>query len=66
MDFIGHEFVNADWKRFSPTKAVKRKNQGLTQYPRATEAITKAPAMRRRERSMVMRVSPCNVDYITI
>jgi hypothetical protein len=42
---IGHQFVKADWKRFQPTKAVKRNQYGLTQYPNAREARTKAPAM---------------------
>jgi hypothetical protein len=42
---IGHQFVKADWKRFKPTKAVKRNQYGLTQYPNAREARTKAPAM---------------------
>ena len=42
---IGHQFVKADWKRFNPTKAVKRNQYGLTQYPNAREARTKDPAM---------------------
>jgi hypothetical protein len=28
---IGQNRVKLDWKRFNATKAVKRKNQGLTQ-----------------------------------
>ena len=42
---IGHQFVKADWNRFKPTKAVKRNQYGLTQYPNASEARTKAPAI---------------------
>jgi hypothetical protein len=42
---IGHQFVRADWNRFNPTKAVKRYQYALTQYPSAREARMKAPAM---------------------
>src|ERR1019366_1780488 len=42
---IGHHFENPLWRRFIPTKAVKRRKPGWTKYPRATEARTKNPAM---------------------
>ena len=48
MVIIGHQFVKADWNRFRPTKAVKRNQYGLTQYPKAREAMTKAPAVNLR------------------
>src|SRR5450759_2879746 len=54
---IGHHFENPLWRRFAPTKAVKRKNPGWTQYPRATEARTKNPAMARRESLTVIGLS---------
>jgi hypothetical protein len=28
MNIIGHQFVNADWKRFNPTNAVKNSQYG--------------------------------------
>jgi hypothetical protein len=42
---MGHQFVKADWNKFSPTNAVNKYQYGLTQYPKAREAITKAPAI---------------------
>jgi hypothetical protein len=45
MVIIGHQFVKADWNKFSPTKAVNKYQYGLTQYPKAKEAVTKAPAI---------------------
>ena len=45
MVIIGHQFVKADWNKFSPTKAVNKYQYGLTQYPKAKEAMTKAPAI---------------------
>jgi hypothetical protein len=48
MVIIGHQFVKADWNKFRPTKAVNKYQYGLTQYPRAREAVTNAPAIRRR------------------
>ncbi len=47
MSSIRHHLVSDDWTRFSPTKAVKRKNHGLTHQPRAREARTNVPAIRR-------------------
>ena len=52
MLIIGHQLEKADWNRFNPTKAVSRNQYGLTQYPKATDATTKAPAISRRYRSM--------------
>jgi hypothetical protein len=31
MNIIGHQLVNADWNKFTPTKAVNRNHAGLTQ-----------------------------------
>jgi len=45
MLIIGHQLVNTDWTKFRPTNAVKRNQYGLTQYPSAREAMTKAPAI---------------------
>jgi hypothetical protein len=42
---IGHQFVKADWKRFRPTKAVNKNQDGLTQYPKASERTMKTPAI---------------------
>jgi hypothetical protein len=42
---IGHQFVNADWNRLRPTKAVNRNQYELTQYPNTSESTTKAPAI---------------------
>ena len=45
---IGHQLVKADWRRFSPTKPVKAKNQGWsTVSARTTESRTKNPAIAR-------------------
>jgi hypothetical protein len=54
MVIIGHQFVKADWNRLKPTKAVKRNQYGLTQYPKASEPITNAPAISLKERSTFM------------
>ena len=51
---MGHQLVKADWNRFNPTKAVNRNQYGLTQYPKASEAITKAPAINLQQRSIFM------------
>jgi len=55
---MGHQFVKADWNRFSPTNAVKRNQYGLTQYPKASERSTNNPAINRRYLSTVMIFLP--------
>jgi hypothetical protein len=44
---MGHHFVKLDWRRFRPVKTTNRKNQGLTQYPRARKTRTMDPARAR-------------------
>lgn len=53
----GHQLVNEDCRRLSPTKAVKSAQAGCTQTVRASDMRTMVPARRRNARSMVMTVS---------
>src|SRR6266508_3530211 len=57
IPIIGQVLVKADCSRLAPTKAVKRKNAGWTNHPRATESRTKVPAMARSHSFRVMRSS---------
>lgn len=50
----GHQLVNADWRRFSPTKAVNSSHHGDTQWARATDSNTKNPAVKRKALSTVI------------
>jgi hypothetical protein len=45
---MGHQLVNADWNRLSPTNPVNRNQYWFTHTPSATLTITKNPAIMRR------------------
>ncbi len=46
---MGHQFVNADWSRLSPTNAVKARNHGFTNTPSATDSVTRDPEIMRSQ-----------------
>ena len=46
--------MKADWRRFSPTKAARRRNAGWTKWARAREARTREPARARMMFSVSM------------
>jgi hypothetical protein len=54
ITIIGHQFVNADWNRFTPTNNVNQRKLTFTYIPRSTLNTTKAPAINRSARSTVM------------
>src|SRR6478672_2397838 len=54
MAIAGHQLVNADCNRFSPTKAVNSSHHGETQWARARVSRMKNPASIRRARSTVI------------
>jgi hypothetical protein len=50
----GHQLVNADCNKFSPTNAVSHSQFGDTHRASANEASTITPAIKRTARSTVM------------
>src|SRR5688572_32662813 len=50
---IGHQLVNADWNRFTPTNSVNHRKFAFTYVPSTTLRATNAPAIRRSARSTV-------------
>jgi hypothetical protein len=51
---IGHQLVNADCKRFSPTNVVSPSQYGLWNHANVTLTSTTVPATKRKPLSMVM------------
>jgi hypothetical protein len=54
MSSAGQNLVNADWRRFAPTKIVSSSHQGLETRERMMPARTSVPAKAGIARSMVM------------
>jgi hypothetical protein len=57
---MGHQFVNPDCRRLTPTNAVKTKNQGLTSQASSSVRQMNVPAINLNARSMVM-VAPFQI-----
>ncbi len=53
----GHQFVKADWKRFSPAKMVKMSQYGEWIHARTALVVTTTPAISRKPRSIVIAMT---------
>ena len=58
MVIMGHQLVNPDWNRFSPTKPVNQSQFGLWKWASSSDRTIKLPAMILSSLSTYIVISP--------